>query len=384
MRPLHLAGLLVLLFVLPGTLQAQPISYTTPQILSLYAGPGFTFKQSHLIRGNQPYTLEARNSLSNWVHIRHADNPAMHGWTLTASLNIYEIGDVELAALPVTDLPDADSENLPPEWEIPDLLYTTPVLPPSLNRGLLVEIYTKGQADGHDRYTIAKVGDSNSASGQFLSPISDGQYDLGPYSFLGDTVDQFAPSFNRNSIAARNGLNVSTVFDSFWATDEACEPNETPLMCEYRLNPPSIAFIMFGQNDVRVLNRDQYRDNMKRIVEETIDADVIPVLSTFSNTPTNEAHWNQVLAMNVITIEIAQEYDIPLINFWLAARVLPEYGMADDYAHLTISGGSLTFAEGQEAQFGLSLYNLAVLNMLDLLYRDVIEATETYQRERQS
>jgi hypothetical protein len=384
MRHLSLVSLLALCLVIPGVFNAQTAQYTTPQVLSLYAGPGLTFEQVYLMNSNQPYTLEARNRLGNWVQIRHTDDPEQDGWTLTAALQLYELEDIEvdITALPITDLPDADVEHTP-TGEIPDLLYTTPVLPPAINRGLLVEIYSNGRTLGNDPYTIAKVGDSNSASDQYLAPISTDQYDLGPYVFLADTVERFSPSFGRESIAARNGLNVSTVFDPFWASDETCEPNETPLMCEYRVNSPSIAFIMFGQNDVFVLSRDQYRDYLRRIVDETIGRGVIPVLSTFSNTPKNTENWDQVLALNIITIEVAQEYDIPLINFWLAARVLPEYGIADDFAHLTVSGGSVSFSHGKEAQFGLTLYNLAVLNMLDIIYRDVIEATETYKSERQ-
>lgn len=355
----------------PVVVGAQDARMVTPEILSLYEGPGFTYAQATLMNRHQPYTVEARSRLGNWVEIVHRDDPAQRGWTLTGYLGL-DSAMIDLEAVPVTDLPDAVVARA--EFDgVPALLYATPIIPAEINVERLQAVYFDGQKQGNDAYGVVKVGDCNTASGQFLSPISAERFDPGPYAYLTATVDEYAASFERTSMAARNGFNVSSIFDPFWATSDQCAPDESPLACEYRHNPSSVAFIMFGQNDVLVLNREQYRDYLRRVVDETLARGIIPVLATFTNNPQNAANWEQILALNVITIEVAAEYDIPVINFWLAARALPDYGIAEDYAHLTVSGGTISFAGGREAQFGLTLYNLAVLKMLDILSNDVIQ-----------
>ncbi|MEO0561213.1 MAG: SGNH/GDSL hydrolase family protein, partial [Chloroflexota bacterium] len=355
----------------------------TPNTIRLFSGPGSTYPELESLWVNQPYTIEARNRLGNWVQVSHKEIDQT-GWVLTGALML-ESQELTLSELPVSELPDADMENLANSEfsEVPELLHSTPILPESINIDLLREIYRDGQEQGNDPYSVVKVGDCNTASGFFLAPISTAQFDPGPYDYITDTVGRYDESFGRRSLAARNGFNVSSIFDPFWATDDACDPEESPLMCEYRNNPASVAFIMFGQNDVLVLNQEQYRDYLRQIVDETIDHGIIPVLSTFTNDPANADNWNQILALNEITIEVATEYDIPIINFWLAARDLPSYGIADDYAHLTVSGGSIDFSGGREANFGLTLYNLAVLSMLDTIYHDVIQVY-TYENTRSS
>jgi hypothetical protein len=42
--------------------------------------------------------------------------------------------------------------------------------------------------------------------------------------------------------------------------------------------------------------------------------------------------------MNAVIVELAREYDVPLINFWKAARDLPQQGIQSDNAHLTTVG----------------------------------------------
>ncbi len=371
MRTFILIVFALLATLLPATASAQDARLVTPEVLPLYAGPSYTYERAGLMNINQPYTVAARNRLGNWVKITHRDEPETSGWTLTGNL-ILDSEMIDLEAVPVTDLPDAVVEQAQYDG-VPDLLYSTPIIPTGINVEMLREIYYDGQKQGNDAYGVVKIGDCNTASGQFLSPISAERFDPGPYAYLTETVDEYAASFERTSMAARNGFNVSSIFDPFWATSDQCDPDESPLACEYRHNPSSIAFIMFGQNDVLVLNREQYRDYLRQTVDETLERGIIPVLSTFTNNPENADHWDQILALNVITIEVAAEYDIPVINFWLAARPLPDYGIAEDYAHLTVSGGTISFAGGREAEYGLTLYNLAVLKMLDTISNDVIQ-----------
>lgn len=339
---------------------------TTTQSVTLYAGPGTTYEEVGTLGAEQPFTVRARSRMGNWVRIESSDSA---GWTMTGDLPL-AYSDFKLSNIPAINMPDADMAHADVQLA-PTILYETPVLPHRIDADFLRDVYERGQANGNDPHAVVKIGDCNTASGLFLTPFSTGTYDLGPYDYLRDVTHAYADSFGRRSLASRDGFNASSIFDPLWAMSDDCNPNEPPLLCEFRNNPASVAFIMFGQNDIFTLSRDQYRDYLSDIVAHSLDLGVIPVLSTFTNRPEFEDKWGQIMALNVITIEVANEYNVPLINFWLAAQPLPGYGIGGDFAHLTAGGEGITF-DGRETQYGLTLYNLAVLNMLDVIYHDVI------------
>jgi len=232
----------------------------------------------------------------------------------------------------------------------------------------MVEVYESGQELGNHSDVITKVGDSLSASTQYLTPFSRDDYILGPYDYLETALLYYGESAADDSIAAQIGMSSYAVFDAFWANNEDCEPNESPLACEYRLKQPSVSFIMFGPNDVRSMNDEQYAGQMRQIVEETIEAGVIPVVSTFSVDLDDELYW-QAINFNRQLLAIADEYQIPLINLWAATTILPVYGLDEDRIHLKHSGFSnLKYDSGHEIWYGLSLQNLLALRTLHEIY----------------
>ena len=224
------------------------------------------------------------------------------------------------------------------------------------------EIYAQGQALGNNPQVFSKIGDCNSADPDFLTLIDTGNYDLGAYSYLQDTVDFFAGSFNRPSHTAHGGFNFTAIVDPFVSDPTVCQPDESPLLCEYRLNKSSIAFIMFGSNDLNDLSHERFTLRLEQIVEDSLAQGVIPVLSTF--TRHRDGFWTKTLEFNMIMVETAEKYDIPLINFWLAAQYLPDYGLQQDTMHLTKDGYLIQF-NGQESVGGHDLRNLLVLLVLD-------------------
>src|SRR5690606_27120024 len=105
------------------------------------------------------------------------------------------------------------------------------------------------------------------------------------------------------------------------------------------------------------------------IVEESLAAGVIPVLSTFSNDPEAPLWW-QSINFNLRLADIAAEYEVPLINLWAAARILPAYGLDQDQVHLKNSGFRyIKFTRGNEADYGVTLQNLLSIRMLDEIRR---------------
>ncbi len=232
-------------------------------------------------------------------------------------------------------------------------------------------IFQRGQTLGRAPDVLSKVGDCNSVAWIFLYPFGEDQYDLGDYAELQETVTFFHDAFAQRSHAANNGLNVYSVLDPLWA-DTACESGETPLHCEYRLRNPALAVIMFGTNDMLVLTPQQFDEGLRRVVEESAQAGVIPVLSTF---PRNLAYPERSVLFNQIVARVATDEDVPLINLWRALEPLPSHGVnPEDGFHLS---GPLTragdFSSVDNLRTGHPVRNLVTLQTLDILRREVLQ-----------
>lgn len=232
-------------------------------------------------------------------------------------------------------------------------------------------IFAHGQQLGRDPHIVSKAGDCNSADWMFLHAFGSAQYQLGKYATLQHVVDQFAASFDQRTYAAHNGLNVLAVHDPLWANAEACEAGETPLQCEYRVHNPSVAVIMFGTNDLLVLTPEQFDQHLRRTVHETIQAGIIPLLSTF---PRYLQHPERSILYNQMVVRVALDFNIPLINLWLALEPLPGHGIDDDGFHLNgpITGAG-DFTNEANLQTGYPMRNLVTLQTLDTIWRDVIQ-----------
>ena len=67
------------------------------------------------------------------------------------------------------------------------------------------------------------------------------------------------------------------------------------------------------------------------------------------------------MEFNMIMLDIARQYDIPVINMWAAVRNLPENGMENDLLHFTYSHSGFLNFNGGEEQWGYTRWNLEVL-----------------------
>src|SRR5262249_46648555 len=150
---------------------------------------------------------------------------------------------------------------------------------------------------GNNGRVFVKVGDCLTYRWIFMNVFGYGTYNLGKYGALQNVINYFsAPvragvpnSFVTDSQAAANGFNSSAVLDPEWSNPQVCLKDEGPLFCEYRLNKPSYAVIMFGTSDVLVMTLDQFSLFMHEIVDDTIRAGIIPILSTFPENPSAPA-----------------------------------------------------------------------------------------------
>lgn len=350
-----------------STVVAEPSTTTAHRQAVLYAGPGETHLQLGVLSPGVEVSIIERNRIGNWLHmqrVNEAGDTIIDGWVMIGYLNLSP--DLRFSELPINlDITDADPTTV--RSQSLATLYSVPMIPTISEK--MREIYAQGQWMGNNSRTITKVGDSLSASDIYLNPMSRDDYALGAYDDLEDTITYFGASAALPSVASRIGMSSLVVFDSMWATDQHCDGGESPLQCEYRLKQPSVAFILFGPNDVLSMDTETYTAQMTHIVETSLEQGVIPVLSTFSVYPEYEFWW-QSINFNIALTEIAVQYEVPIINLWAAARPLPNYGLDEDDIHLAHSGfDNLRFDAGHETWYGVSLQNLLSIRTLDEIRR---------------
>lgn len=263
-------------------------------------------------------------------------------------------------------------------------LSNTPIFT-NMDTAEIQQIFEVGQGIGNRPNIFTTVGDSNTTNGDFLRPIglSGSPCDLGDYEYLQATIDFFSVpptetdrnSFTRESIAADRGFSTYSALDPFWADSTLCEPNESPLTCEYRTSRPSLSLIMLGQIDINYAGTsvEAYRTNMEEIVTTSIGQGVIPVLSTIVFLPERDV-YPLSLQFNMVLLDLADEYQIPLINLWQAVQTLPNVGIGPDRSHLRAQVGRYCSFDGTEQELGGTLRNLLNLQALHMLETNVLAA----------
>jgi hypothetical protein len=87
----------------------------------------------------------------------------------------------------------------------------------------------------------------------------------------------------------------------------------------------------------------------------------VPVLSTKADNLEKDESINAIIA------RLAQEYDIPLWNFWAAVQGLPSAGLQPDGAHLTFASPFFDLPDNMEHAWPVR--NLTALQTLDSLWR---------------
>jgi hypothetical protein len=237
-----------------------------------------------------------------------------------------------------------------------------PVIPVPSDR--VVEIYQRGLELGNNMGAFSKIGDCGSTPAWFLGDFDRGTryYTLGEHEYLTAVIDEFQGSYDRTSLAAKSGFNASSIFAPIWADRSQCQPNEAPILCEYRNHNPAFAFIMLGTNDV--WHKDSFEPQMRKIIELSIDNGIIPILSTKADNYEGDESINAIIA------SLAYEYEIPLWNYWLAVQPLPNQGLQDDGTHLT--WGSNHFDNPRAMQKAWPVRNLTALQVLDTVWRTAV------------
>lgn len=237
----------------------------------------------------------------------------------------------------------------------PDVWKTLPVIPVMTDGARA--IFARGQQLGRDPRAFSKIGDCASTPGWFLADFDNGPkwYSLGGYADLQATIDHFAGSFKRVSLAVKPGFTTASVLSALWADPKLCQKGESPLQCEYRAHNPAFALIMLGSNNTP--RPERFEPEMRKILDETIARGIVPVLATKADNLEGDH------AINAAIARLAREYDLPLWNWWRAAQSLPRQGLQGDGAHLTWA--SPHFDQPENMKSAWPWLNLTALQALD-------------------
>lgn len=250
-------------------------------------------------------------------------------------------------------------------------LRALPILPDfSANADFLRSLYAEGKRRALNPDAFSKVGDCMTASPNFLIPFGAGSYNLGEYASLQAVIVRFSAPIRENfnalanpSLAAASGFNAASVLDATWSDPALCEFDESPLACEYRYTQPAFALIMFGTNDLKSLTPSQFDYYLRRVLVETLNRGIIPLLSTFPNQP---GFIEQSIFYNRIVARAAADYNVPLINVWRAFEPLPFQGIDPaEPTHMTKpADGDVASFTPEALQAGHNLHNLLTLQAL--------------------
>ncbi len=202
------------------------------------------------------------------------------------------------------------------------------------------EIYADGQAQGRDPTHFSVIGDCQSIPYVFMGPY--GRGDLEPdasESYLWNAIEYSGTSFDRWSVTARGGFTAASILNALQADPEVCKPGETPLTCEFRLNNPAFVLITL-ETWLDPATIDRYEIYLREIIETVIEKGAVPILLTKADSSElrGEKH-----VINPVIVNLAYEYQVPVVNFWKSAQYLPNYGIDPEREgfHLSQAGYNL-------------------------------------------
>ncbi len=335
--------------------------------------PGTAGEIVTVIPESAQFVLRGRTADSKWVQIQL--DSGEQGWLATQYVRQPDRGNFpasSLDALPVTGTAIEASPT-------PTSAFMSGV--PAWLTGITANarrIFQKGQGMGNRANVFSKVGDSITASENFLYPIGWGQYVLGEYGYLSGVIGYYSQA---NARTGNSFANTSLAAGGGWTTERLLMPggsnppvcgSETPIECEYKRVKPAVALIMIGTNDSGSGSADVFAGNLSRIVEITINMGVVPVLSTIPPKNLGEDQDRRVDAYNTVITQTARRYDIPLWDYYSNMAKTPNRGMSADGLHPSISpfgSGRLTI---DSLAFGYTVRNLEALQVLDAIWRTVL------------
>jgi hypothetical protein len=203
------------------------------------------------------------------------------------------------------------TQTSPADWK------SLPVIPETIDPSLQF-VYERGLELGNDPHAFSIFGDCQARPGEFF-----GMFETDPSVVeelppeLQVVVEYFRGSFNRESPTAQDGTTPGSLLWTQWHRGEyGCSFAETPVECELRIHRPSFVILQIGTHF-----ESRNTEYLRQVILQLMDAGVVPILATKADNREKDERINRDMAM------LAEEYDLPLWNFWAAVSDLPNRGL---------------------------------------------------------
>jgi hypothetical protein len=306
----------------PAGAQEQPKITITVDQAWLRDGPSLVSGNSVPVAKGEFYEVIGRTPDAAWLRLAVPGAKAERGTWLFADLGAAYSGDPKSA--PVLEAPARAPARGKAIKAAPMPTYLPAITPQQR------AIYRQSAARGKDLNFFTVVGDCNSQPSVFLQRLASGQFDasrLDPK--LQAIVQRFSRSFGRVSLAAQGGFGAGMMMDPTWADGALCDVagGQGPFACELWVSRASVVFIALGTQEQ--YDWQNFEANYRPMIEHAQAKGVLPVLvtkaddiETASGAPSG--HINGVIR------KLAQEYGVPLLDYAVAARALPNNGLIDE------------------------------------------------------
>ncbi len=234
-----------------------------------------------------------------------------------------------------------------------------------------------------------KVGASSTVSSSTLYCFAEDNVDLASHTHLQPSLSHFlngdaagSTPFDRDTEAARSGMSAG------WAISG----DPSPVASEFDTIQPRFALIHYGTNDMglgstHLSAMPGYYENMQALLYQLMSEGVIPILTGISHRGDRETADLWVPIYNALIRGMAQQWQIPFIDLYMAMDPLAGHGLSGDGVHLNgYSGGACQLTE-EGLAYGYPMRNLIVLESLDRLRRglllgeDITDTAQTVQGE---
>jgi hypothetical protein len=253
----------------------------------------------------------------------------------------------------VTATETASGQVISTETSISNEWMSAPILPEPSDT--VRNIYEYGQTLGRNPNAFSIFGDCQARPAEFFGLFETDENlvsSLTPE--LQETVNYFYGSFNRESPTAQDGTTPGALLWDQWHRGEyGCTFAETPVECELRVQNPSFVIIQIGSHF-----ESRNTEYLQKVITQLIDAGVVPILATKADNRELDFRINRDMVL------LAQEFDLPLWNFWASLSDLPNRGLytRDDRP---LQGDIYLTDEAQE------IHRQTGLEVLDIVWRYV-------------
>jgi hypothetical protein len=282
--------------------------------------------------------ISARDAFGNWLQL------ASGGWvpagvgTLSGQVMLLPVsGAITLPTPAPTQI------GQPP----PALPAYVPVMTARMRN-----LYNLAALRGRNPRVFAVAGDCNSERHLYSDLIYNGWYGYLGNEYLHNTWRYFGHSMRRASLAVDGGFNSASIQDPAWADPALCRPGETPFACELRVSNASIVFIQLGTGDH--LTWRSFEANYRKLIETAVASNVLPVVVTKADSLESQEGGAEPGTINDTIRKLAAEYEVPLLDFEMATRVMENHGLVDE--------------PGNDFHLSFNAINLHVLSTMETLY----------------